>query len=142
MRSNTIERKIMWGDLDSLGIVFYPRYYEWFDGCGNLFMESIGLTMQRLREENRIIFGLVKTSAEYFQPGRYHQDISITTGISALSAKTVSLEHLVHDRQSGDLMVRGLETRICMDLKDPGQIHARQMPQDVYEAFQKAASNE
>jgi len=28
MKQNIVERKIMWGDLDSLGIVFYPRYYE------------------------------------------------------------------------------------------------------------------
>ena len=140
MYSNTVERKIMWGDLDSLAIVFYPRYYEWFDGCANLFMESIGLSMQRLREHNQVLFGLVKTSAEYYQPGRYHQGISITTSISELTRKTVSLRHLVNDKGDGGLMVMGLEKRICMDLKYPAAIQARQMPDDIYEAFQTALS--
>jgi len=39
MMQNVVERKIMWGDLDSLGIVFYPRYYEWIDASGHLFLK-------------------------------------------------------------------------------------------------------
>jgi YbgC/YbaW family acyl-CoA thioester hydrolase len=138
MQSNVVERKIMWGDLDALAIVFYPRYYEWFDGCGNLFMESIGLNVLRVRDEHRVIFGLVKTSAEYFQPGRYHQEIRITTSIADLTKKTVSLQHLVHNKADGALMVKGQETRICMDLRDPGKISACTMPDEVYRAFSQA----
>ena len=43
MHVHTVERRIMWGDLDSLGIVFYPRYYEWMDACGHLLFESLRL---------------------------------------------------------------------------------------------------
>ncbi|HUU80038.1 MAG TPA: acyl-CoA thioesterase, partial [Acidobacteriota bacterium] len=72
MKENIVERKIMWGDLDSLGIVFYPRYYEWIDACGHLFFESISLNIGDLWRERKIIFGLVETSSRYFKPGRYH----------------------------------------------------------------------
>jgi len=59
---NTVHRKIMWGDLDSLGIVFYPRYYEWIDAAGHLFFDAIGLNLGSLMNERKIQFGLIETN--------------------------------------------------------------------------------
>lgn len=57
MKQNIVERKIMWGDLDSMGIVFYPRYYEWIDACSHLFFESIDLNLVKLTEKMHLGFG-------------------------------------------------------------------------------------
>ena len=43
MKQNVIERQIMWGDLDALGIVFYPRFYEWMDAAAHLYFAALGL---------------------------------------------------------------------------------------------------
>ena len=134
------ERKIMWGDLDSMGIVFHPRYSEWFDGCSNNFFESIGLTMERLRGRNKLLFGLVDISVEYYHPGRYNQDIVISTSIRKLSDKIIGMQHLLHSKGEGRLMVKGMENRICMDLSDPNEIRARKMPDDIYDVLYTAFS--
>ena len=57
------------GDLDALCIVFYPRYYEWMDGCTHLFFEKINLDLVELWKKRQLIFSLVKTSCEYVLPG-------------------------------------------------------------------------
>lgn len=31
-----LKKKVSWGDLDPLGIVFYPRYYEWIDAASQI----------------------------------------------------------------------------------------------------------
>ena len=31
MLTNTRVIRVQWGDCDPAGIVFYPRYFEWFD---------------------------------------------------------------------------------------------------------------
>ena len=31
MVSNAISVKVRWSEADPAGIVFYPRFYEWFD---------------------------------------------------------------------------------------------------------------
>jgi len=69
-KETVVERKIMWGDLDALGIVFYPRYYEWIDGCGHLFFEAAGFRQGDLWKERGLIFGLVETSCKYFCSGQ------------------------------------------------------------------------
>ena len=77
MKQSIVERKIFWGDLDALGIVFYPRYYEWIDAAAHHFFEEIELNPGSLWKERNILFGLVESSCRYHMPGRYHQH---TTG--------------------------------------------------------------
>ena len=128
----------MWGDLDSLGIVFYPRYYEWVDASGHLFFEKINLNIGELWHERDILFGLVETSCRYLKPGRYHQSIRITTNIDALEEKTLVFKHSINDSTDNALMVEGYETRVCLDVSDPGDFRARDIPQDIYIVLKKA----
>ena len=137
MKKNIVEKKIMWGDLDSLGIVFYPRYYEWIDACGHLFFESINLNISDLWRDRHILFGLVETSCRYFKPGKYHQEIRIITGIDALNKKTVVLKHTIRDSKDDTLLLEGLEKRICMDVSDPDNFRAIDIPEDIHRVLKK-----
>jgi YbgC/YbaW family acyl-CoA thioester hydrolase len=138
MKQHIVERRIMWGDLDSLGIVFYPRYYEWMDACGHLFFESMDLNLGDLWRERRILFGLAETSSRYFRPARYHQKIRITTSIDGLEEKTVRLKHVIQDSEGDELLVEGLEGRICLDVSDPTDFRAIAIPSDIYDVLSQA----
>ncbi len=135
MKKNVVERRIMWGDLDSLGIVFYPRYYEWIDASGHLFFEAIGLNLGDLWNERHILFGLVKTSCSYHKTGRYHQKISITTHMDVLADKTVVLKHAIRESPTDTLLVDGYEKRICLDVSDPNNFRAIDIPEDILAVF-------
>ncbi|MBW1911338.1 MAG: acyl-CoA thioesterase [Deltaproteobacteria bacterium] len=138
MKQNIVERKVMWGDLDSLGIVFYPRYYEWIDACGHLFFEAINLNIGDLWRERRILFGLVETSCRYLKPARYHQEIRIVTNINALDNKTIVIKHSMRALENDELMVEGLEKRICLDVSDPEAFRAIDFPDDIYTVLKGA----
>lgn len=139
MRQNIIERTITWGDLDSLGIVFYPRYYEWMDASAHLFFESIKLNLVQLWREKNIIFGLVETKCRYFKPGQYQQKIEIVTHIESLEEKTVVFNHLIRDQGDRGQMVEGKETRICLDLSDPNRFRAIDIPDHIYRVLKEAS---
>ena len=138
MIENKVEKKIMWGDLDSLGIVFYPRYYEWIDGCSHLFFERISFDLIALWKERQIGFSLIETFANYFSPGRYKQDIVIFTRIGKLQRKAVTIHHSIMDKASEKVMVRGYEKRVCMDTRDPNNFKAMEIPDDVFRLFRQA----
>lgn len=138
MKHNIVERKIMWGDLDSLGIVFYPRYYEWIDACGHQFFEAINLNLGMLWHERKILFGLVETSCRYVKPGRYHQEISIMTNIDSMDKKTLVLKHIIRASADDVLMVEGLEKRICLDVSDPQNFRGMEIPEDIYTVLSEA----
>ena len=138
MKQNTVERKIAWGDLDSGGIVFYPRYFEWMDACSHNFFETIGINLFDLWHERKLTFGLVETSGRYFKPGRYHQEIRMLTRIETLEAKTVLLKHTIQELNNHALLVKGFEKRICLDVTDSENLKALEIPEDIYGVLKKA----
>lgn len=138
MKQSIVERRIMWGDLDSLGIVFYPRYYEWLDASGHLFFESLGLGLDTLWQRRQIQFGLIETGCQYASPGRYHQTVRIATQLDALTSKTLTLKSTFHDVADDRLLLTGIEKRICMDVSNPYRIRAVDIPSDVYDVLHQA----
>ncbi len=138
MKTNVVERRIMWGDLDALGIVFYPRYYEWMDAGGHLYFESLGLDINRGWKERGLQFGLLETSCVYHHPGRYHDRLEIETSLVKLTSKVVVLRHLITRQVDAQLLVAGMEKRICMDVSDPSAIKAKKIPSDIKKVLENA----
>lgn len=131
------EQRIRWGDLDSLGIVFYPRYYEWIDACGHRFFDMAGVPIDDMWRKHRVIFGLVETGCKYFKAGRYHQAIRIVTTLTHLDSKRLTFQHLIQDARDGGLMVKGMEKRICMDVSDQENLKAVDIPADIFNVLSK-----
>jgi len=142
MKKNTVKRQIVWGDLDSLGIVFYPRYYEWIDASGHMFFQSLDLTLGGLWEGKGIIFGLLETGCRYHLPGRYNEWIEIVTYIDDISDKIVSLRHDISRLSDSALMVKGFEKRICLDVSNPLKFKTIDIPRDIRAILSKAQSSE
>ena len=101
-----IERIVQWGDLDALGIVFYPRYYEWIDSAAHAFFDLLGLNINTLWHSRGIQFGLIDSGCRYRQPGRYQQPIRIITNLTEVAEKTFKLEHRIENIIDGHLMVK------------------------------------
>lgn len=138
MVQNVVRKRIMWGDLDALGIVFYPRYYEWIDASGHLFFESIGLRLGDLWKERGLLFGLVETSCSYRMPGRYHEEIEIVTTVKEIEDRTLVLKHLIRRAESRETMVEGYEKRICLDCSDREKFRTVMIPEDIASILEKA----
>lgn len=138
MKQNVVERKILWGDLDALGIVFYPRYSEWIDASSHLFFEALNLNLGNLWQERKIIFSLVEITCRYFKPGRYLQTIRIVTHIHELAKKTFLLKHSIKCSEENTLMAEGFEKRICVDTSDPENLRAIDIPDDIYAILEEA----
>ena len=138
MIENIVERRIMWGDLDALGIVFYPRYYEWFDGCAHQFFEVIGISHDHLWKAHGIVFGLAETRCRYLSAGRYHQRVKILTRLENLSRKGLTLQHIITHGKDNKTMVVGIEKRICMDASNTENLKITTIPETVYQALEQA----
>ena len=62
----TLETIIQFGDCDEAGIVFYPRYYAWFDECTHALLAGVGLGHDVLRERYRLTGApLVQAAARF-----------------------------------------------------------------------------
>jgi len=135
---NIIRKKITWGDLDALGIVFYPKFYEWIDEASHIFFDKIGLNLGRLLKEKGIIFALIETGARYIKPGRYHDEIEIISYIKEISEKTILLDHKIRHFPDKKLLVEGYEKRICIQvLSQESNFKAIPIPKDLKSVLDK-----
>ena len=131
MTHATKQRTITWGDLDALGIVFYPRYYEWIDEASHYFFDSLGLNLVKLWKERKMIFGLIETGCKYLSPGRYGDIIKIETTLDTLEPKTLTLTHTIYRMPAEELLAEGFEKRICLDVSHPLKFRAIPIPKDI-----------
>src|ERR1044072_3664358 len=83
------EIEVEWGDLDSVGIVFYPRIFAWADAAAHQLFRAVGLPMDRLLVDRKMSFGLVSSSADFRSPARYGERLRCRTVVSKLGTRTV-----------------------------------------------------
>ncbi len=125
--------RIEWGDCDPAGIVFYPRYFAFFDASTTaLFEAALGMTKFKFLKAYDIIgYPMVDTRARFLGPSRYGDEIVIETAVSEIKRSSFNIAH--HLIRRGELAVEGFETRVwaCRDPNDPDRIKSKPIPPDV-----------
>jgi YbgC/YbaW family acyl-CoA thioester hydrolase len=94
MASHTIDVKVRWGDVDWAGIVFYPRFYEWFDlACDSLF-EARGLPWTTLFPQHGIVgVPIVESGARFVSPVRWGDVLRIRATVAWVKDKTFRMDY-------------------------------------------------
>lgn len=138
MLTNTRTIRVQWGDCDPAGIVFYPRYFEWFDACTILLFEkATGMTKIKMLEKySGAGLALVEARAKFGIPSQYGDDIQIETHVSEFRRSSFSMHHKVF---KGDtLALEGFETRVWT-ARDPesNRMRGQPIPPEVLAGFQQ-----
>jgi 4-hydroxybenzoyl-CoA thioesterase len=130
--------RIEWGDCDPAGIVFYPRYFAFFDACTiALFERALGTGMREMREAYDCVgFPMVDTRARFLIPSRYGDEVTVETRVAAFRRSSFDVHHRLL-KGDGGLAVEGFETRVwtMVDPDDPERLKARALPAAVVEAL-------
>ena len=101
MLTNTRTIRVQWGDCDPAGIVFYPRYFEWFDACTILLFEkATGMTkIDMLAKYNGAGLALLEARANFKVASHYGEDIQIETQVTEFRRSSFFVEHKVTKRR-------------------------------------------
>ncbi|HEU5275145.1 MAG TPA: thioesterase family protein [Xanthobacteraceae bacterium] len=133
MLTNRRNVRIVWGDCDPAGIVYYPRYFEMFDASTTaLFERALGMTkFQFVKAYDSLGYPMVDTRARFLLPTRYGDDVVIETEVSEIKRSSFDIRHRL--TKDGSLAVEGFETRVWVgrDPADPDRIKAKPLPDDL-----------
>ena len=137
MLTNTRIVRVQWGDCDPAGIVFYPRYFEWFDACSILLFEkATGMTKIRMLEKyGGAGLALLEARAVFKVASQYGEDLQIETQVTEFRRSSFFVQHKV---TKGDVLaLEGFETRLwtVRDPADPKRLKSAPIPDQVREAF-------
>jgi 4-hydroxybenzoyl-CoA thioesterase len=133
MLTNRRDVRIVWGDCDPAGIVYYPRYFEMFDTSTTaLFERALGMTKyQFLKAYDSLGYPMVDTRARFLLPTRYGDDVVIETTITEIKRSSFAVTHRL--LKDGALAVEGFETRVWVarDPDDADRIRAKPLPDEI-----------
>jgi 4-hydroxybenzoyl-CoA thioesterase len=101
---------IEWGDCDPAGIVFYPRYFAYFDtSTWTLLTRAVGMSKaQMLRHYDIIGCPMVDTRARFLRPSTFGDEVTIETSVSELRRSSFDVRHRL--LKADELAVEGFET--------------------------------
>lgn len=132
MTSHETTVPVRWGDVDAAGIVFYPRFFEWYDlGCEALFA-ALGLPWPELFPRHGIVgVPIVESGSRFVSPARYGDTLTIRSRVAWVKDRTFRMEHeiAVGDR----LCATGFEVRAWVKRPAaPGErLEAAPLPAEV-----------
>lgn len=139
MLTVTRQVRIEWGDCDPAGIVYFPRYFEYFDHSTAAMFEAVGYRKPALLQTFDIAgFPLVDARASFRLPSKFGEDVVIHTTIPEWSRSSFKVHHRL--MKGDELGVEGFETRVWVghDPTRPGGIRAKPLPQELFERFRHA----
>jgi len=134
--SNTHPIDVTWGDCDAAGVVFYPRYYAWFDTCTHALLSSADLDHHTLRHTYGLMgTPLVRASADFRSPATFGDRLRATSVIVRVGQKSFTVEHSLYLETR--LVVEGSEVRVwaVADPSNAKKISARTIPTNVRDAL-------
>ncbi len=124
--------EIEWGHCDPAGIVFKPRFFEWFDAATAGIFTHVGLKKPALVARFGIVgFPLVETRARFLRPSKFGDTVTIESRITELRRSSFLVEHRLVN--GGELAVEGFETRVWAghDPSDPSRLKSMPIPAEL-----------
>ena len=132
MFTNRKKIHIEWGDCDPAGIVYYPRYFAYFDNCTAALFEAAGLPKHEMLRHYKIVgIPMVDTRAKFLAPSRYGDDVEVESMITEWRRSSFDVQHRLY--RGTELAVECSETRVwaAMSPGNPEQIEGQPVPEEV-----------
>lgn len=136
MKKFSFPIKVMFSDCDPAQIVFYPKYFQWFDIATQRMFNELGMEWSSYWPAHGISgLPLVDASAKFIGPSRMDDEIAVESWIEEWRGKTFVVRHDVI--KDGKVIVEGQEIRVCVakDPDNPKGITALPVPDHIKDKF-------
>jgi len=101
-----MEIRVYYEDTDCGGVVYYANYLKYFERARTRFLEERGLSVAGLMNDGTV-FVVVHAEVDYRSPARYGDTLVIDTVVAELRAASLTFQHVVKEKQSGRVIVKG-----------------------------------
>ena len=108
--------KVYYKDIDQMGIVYYSRYFEFFEEARTEMLSSIGLDYSNV-EENGAMLPVIEAHCEYKKGATFSQDLIVKTYIRELPKVKIKFEYEICLAGSDENLLTGYTVHACTNLE-------------------------
>ena len=139
--SNRRKLTVEWGHCDPAGIVYHPRFIEYFDYSSILLIETaIGMKKSAMKPAYGLAgIPIVDINARFIGAVRFGDEIEIVSTLTALNRSSFHVRHTL--TKEGRLMVDCSQMRVWCehDPAAPGNLKSYEIPAAVREMLKRRA---
>ena len=132
MTTHQLALKVRWSEADPAGIVFYPRFFEWFDLATEALFEAVGLPWPVIFPQHRIVgVPIVESGARFVSPVRYGDEVTVRSTVTDIKTRTFRIEHEIV--VGSTRCATGFEVRAWVSVPDhPGApLRSKPIPEEI-----------
>ena len=105
---NQTSYRVIYGDTDKMGVVYYANYLRWFERGRSEFLRELGVPYGEI-EARGVHFPVVEATCRYARPARYEDLIEIETRLDFVSrASLVFCYRVLRDGEDAPLAATAL----------------------------------
>src|SRR6266851_9604762 len=101
--THSMPLRVYYEDTDGAGIVYYANYLKFAERGRTEMMRELGFAHSRIREETGTIFTVRHLAADYRNPARLDDALTVDTRITEIGAATLALDQQI--RRDGAVLV-------------------------------------
>lgn len=140
MNRHLLRLKVRFNEVDAAGIVFYPRFFDYFHmAFEDFFGAATGVDYPVWIHQRRIGWPAVNVQADYLAPLKYGMKVDVSLGFHTLGRSSFVCEYRAVDPETGALFARAAITVVTTDLD---AMKSLPIPEEVREALERFLAEE
>ncbi len=117
--------RVIYGDTDRMGIVYYANYLRYFEAGRNEFIRAKGLRYRDFEAQYRLMLPVVEACVSYRAPARYDDLIVVETSLAEMRRASARFGYRIV--REDDIVATGHTVHACVDLE--GRV--QRMPREL-----------
>ena len=129
------EKKVRFGEIDEAGIVYYPRFFNFYHlALEEFFEKAVGVPYAEVIKGWQVGFPTVHVQADFFSPLAFGDVMTIALSISRIGRSSVRMKYRVTRKRDGAHAAEAELTVACVDMKT---FRARTIPEQLRTVFER-----
>jgi len=112
--SNSTVYRVIYGDTDQMGVVYYANYLKWFESGRSELLRQIGFPYSSI-ERQGFHFPVTEVSCRYAQPARYDDLVRIETTLTEVGRASLSFGYRISRSSDSTVLATGATRHACTD---------------------------
>ena len=102
----TYKTKVYYKDVDQMGVVYYSRYYEYFEAARTELLQSISIDVTSIEDEGYFL-PVITSHCDYKIGANFEDILLVNTTINNPPKATMRIDYEIYRSSNNELLVTG-----------------------------------
>ena len=122
-----VEIRVIYGDTDQMGVVYYANYLRYFEAARNEFIRAKGLRYRDFEAAYGLLLPVAEAHVSYRTPARYDDLLAVEIALGEARRASAHFDYRI--LRDGEVVATGHTVHACVDRA--GRV--QRMPKELLE---------